>query len=286
MTDNTENASFYQNAPDPTRSEAQGEKLPFDALNVWWVNGSAAHKAAGGPRYFGGWEVSAEQVAESTWGLPKSWEQYEAVGKDGSPYPAYGSRVLTLALIAKREKFTNYDDKNDVKLTFGQGYSSHTQTLGAMFFDKALTDFIPVVVTTKGVNAGKMNKAIKTWKEALGKANSAWRNYSLMAFALTFGTKGTEREQVSVGKGDKKSWIVPIQPLIFNIETRLIGRATVEAMLNLRMQAEPWLDDWRKRYGGAPDGAEVPGPSGRPSSTAAEQQNVAGTRHDGVDIPF
>lgn len=245
----TNNDDFYTQLPDPTRGEAQGERLPFPALNLWWQNGNAQLKNLGGCQYYGGWQGEQKQLEGQDWTLSKSWERYDFTTRDGKTIPSVGNRIVTVGLIANRTRYTRGQDIHDVRLTWEQGYSSHTQWLGAMFSNTAMTDIIPVVLTVKGTQAGNMFKAVKAWQEALATANKAWSNYAISAFALSFGTTGDERKARMVGKTGSQSPIVPIEACIANVEKRLISRETIERMLDLRTQAKAWLDDWRNQYG-------------------------------------
>lgn len=250
----TDNFDPYAGLTNPTPNGNEAVRLPFPALYLAWSNGAPNQKQLGGVFYHGGWTGKADQLAQyPDLQLPKSFGTFLQTSRDGKTWDAFGARFITAAIVASRQRFYDYNDPTQVSLTWRQGYTNHIQWLAALFVDGSLGKFVPVVLTTKGMQAKHMNDALKAWREAFTAADAKLNKYPISAFALSLGSYGEEPTFERVGKAPKQSTITPIKPVIVgDIAKRLVPADTAMALVDLRTKAADWLMAWAAQAGQAP----------------------------------
>lgn len=252
MTDN--NNDPYAGLLNPTPNGSDAVRLPFPALYLAWSNGAPNMKHQGGIFYHGGWAGKAEQLAQNPdVQLPKSFSSFAQTSRDGNTWDAFGGRTITAAIVASRQRFYDFNDPTSISLTWRQGFTNHIQWLAAMFVDGSLRQFVPVVLTTKGMQAKHMNDALKAWREALTAADGKLGRYPISAFAVTLGSHGDEPTFERVGKAPKQSTITPIKPVVVGDLTKRLVQADIAPLLiDMRTKAAEWLGAWAAQIGQAP----------------------------------
>lgn len=182
----TDHNDPYAGLLNPTPNGSEAVRLPFPALYLAWSNGAPNQKQLGGVFYHGGWTGKQEQLAQyPDVQLPKSFGTFLQTSRDGKTWDAFGARFITAAIVASRQRFYDYNDPTQVSTTWRQGYTNHIQWLAALFVDGSLGKFVPVVLTTKGMQAKHMNDALKGWREAITAADAKLNKYPISAFALS-----------------------------------------------------------------------------------------------------
>lgn len=230
----------------------QGEKiaLPFVAPAFNWHRGDQSHAkdTGSGVQHFGGWVTDAPELLDS--GLSSAWLGNEwCTASNGTAYEVYASRILHVALIGKRERWS--PDQPG-----GKPRSNVHALAVAATFDaqaKTYTTWSPVVLRCKGLAGKSFNDAISDWK----RKTSAFRalmdkDYPAWVFYCTLGTFGTEFKSQSVGQGNTKSFITPISLYMPEgdkftaqwLQGRFVGDEVADHMLSLYDQAQDWLHAW------------------------------------------
>lgn len=257
----------YLSMPAPEASESV--RLPFDALYLAWANGQPALQGLGGLPCFGGWyaKVAAADQIEGL-ALPQSFGKYTHTFSKGKQELCYGSRAITVSILANRARWVKRNDDFDGSIDYREGDTRHIQWLCALFLTPDLGKYVPVVLTTKGSQVKKFNAAQKTWREAIDAADQKLARYPISAFAITVGSFGQKPVYEPAGEYT----ITPISapaPIAEPIK-RLIPRQLVGELTDLRIKASDWLIAWNKRYG-------------NPAAQPTVNHNPAPV---GEDIPF
>jgi len=250
---------------DPTRAASAEIKPPFPYIEFNWHNGFAAADKTNGAMHFGGWQISVENagLALATFGKvyayfgeTKDW----AKGKGDGTYKASSTRFITAVPIATRAKW--YDGREGFK------GSTKTQVLAYLAeIDKEhkVTPYGPALIHCGSYHSGKaVSEALQAWSNHVNTNREAAKigNIPGWAFWGYFGTFGDKRLTKEVGAGEKNI-IVPCQVKFpkdpVSIREMYIGDEIAKEIMDLRKQAQAWLDDAKKK-GAVKQDEEVPAP--------------------------
>lgn len=233
-----------------------GIRLPFPVVYTRWINGQATAKRTEGKkdisdaRYYGGWEIGADQVEEfvSITGKanPANFALVTQTTKKGGEYEAYITRWIAFSPIIVRERWTTTEQG---------GKRSHVQFLGYMaeVSGGAYNPWGATVLTATGLSGAAIKDAISSFGVKTAEARRQFaNNLPPMFFWNLLGTFG-ERQQKMVGRGNNQSPITPCQVYLGKedkvgketLEKLFVGKEIVELRHELLTSAREWVDAWK-----------------------------------------
>lgn len=234
--------------------------LPFPVVYIWVKNGEAKLKDKKGIHYFGGWASNREDmdalIKETGRELPGGFVATDLIAEDGSTIPVYASRHVIFAPIAARRAWVGKDKMRQAE--YFEGARQHVQMLVYLAErrgDKDHAEYVPwgaAVLSAKGFQAQNLLSAVGAWeKHTKAIRTEIAAGIPAYFFYLSVGTFGAEIKQKSVGGGDAKSSITPIEPYLPDpvpaslMEKLFVGDIVAALMVDLQMQAKEWLTAWK-----------------------------------------
>lgn len=233
--------------------------LPFAAPYIWVKNGDTRMKQQGGIHYFGGWasnQLDFDAVLQDTSrSLPAGFAKTELVTENGDSIPVYAARNVLFAPIATRRAWV----KDRVRQSdYFDGARQHVQMLVYLAEKRGEKDHTeyapwgPAVLTAKGFQAQNLINAVGAWeKHTRNIRTEIAAGIPAYFFYLSAGTFGSEIKTKSVGGGNAKSTITPIEPYLSDkisaeLMTKLfVGDIVAALMVDLQAQANEWLTAWK-----------------------------------------
>lgn len=236
-------------------------ELPFFTPRFWALNGDARLMALGGAQYFGGFAVSAEDMAQAQedWGVDLNtipFAKSNQITADGKTIEVYTARNLIVAPITIRTTWTQKEGGRFSQ--YVQGTRQHVQAIAYLAVkskEQPYQPLGPIMMSAKGYQAKNLMDAFSAWdrqtKQVRGKIAPgvpAW------CFYLAVGTFGNERKQLMVGK-TSQSPITPISAYIPKeineqlIESLFVGEPIALLMADYLEQSREWLHAYDARTG-------------------------------------
>ena len=240
-----------QDAMNEMQGAMQGERieLPFFAPTVWWMNGQNNQKQlvkVNGPApYFGGWAANADEL-ELAPDIPPSFVKATLTNRQGQEYDVYTTRLVSVAVIAKRQKWV-VDDTGR-----GKSHVNLLCYLASASKEKGYTPWGPVVLSGKSLSGKKVLDALSDFEKRTRTLRAQAKGIPAWFFYATLGTFGDKPVQEMAGKGDKQSPITPCQVWLpdtiteDNLKSWFVGEDIAAAMMEFKHQAKDWLEDWKK----------------------------------------
>lgn len=234
---------------DPTRAASAEVKPPFPYIEFNWHNGFASADKTGGAKYFGGWQISEENAGRALGTFGKVYSYFGemsmwAKGKGDGEYPARSTRFITAVPIATRAKW--YDGR--------EGYKGSTKTQVLVYLceidkSKTIVPYGAGLINGGSYHSGKaISEAFQAWSNHVNthREEAAIGNIPAWAFWGYFGTFGDKRITREVGSGEKNI-VVPCQvnvpKEVASIRSLYVGDGIASEVMQLRTQAQAWLDD-------------------------------------------
>ena len=229
-------------------------QLPFPNLRLSWNNGNAHAERTSGAKHFGGWARGSTNILEDIQSLsldaPAGLVESEWVSQDGKTYSAYAARNVYAAPIAAKddwwEEFDPRRSKNVKRhrLDFLVLLGVYNQT------SKVIEAYAPTVLSATGFAASAILKAFRAFEKDTKPARDIHApGVPAMFFYVPVGTFGDKRITEPAGE----STYVPCQYMHStngewsesNLLLLYVGDEAASYMLELRNNAEAWLQDTR-----------------------------------------
>lgn len=228
-------------------------QLPFFAPFVSWDNGNAAYRqSTAAAAYTGGWSMfadAAEILSKDYEHMHSHFQLIENLQKGDKEVTGWMAQWLPVAVIGQRMRWIAEE---------GQRPRSHLQVLvmtAEADKDGVMAAYAPMVLTVKGQNGTTtLQGALGEWRAKSAKARrDLAKGLSESAFWVPLGVFTKKREAIMIGTAPNQKQVVPIKlhmpdELTVDVLRRLyVGREVAEYMLDLRSQAEPWLNEWKRQ---------------------------------------
>jgi len=270
-------------------------ELPFAVPYVYWVNGNARLRAAGGVQYFGGWATDQEAMLEAGQdrGLteqPAGWNAEEIITEAQKTLKVFTSRGAFVAPIDIRHSWFMKEAGENARRAsqYFPGSRQHIQALvflAGKFKGEPMKPWGPAVLSAKGYQAGYLNKSFQTWASKISAVRKrvapkipAW------CFYMALGTFGNDVKVVKVGKGTNEKPITPINVYVpealtdAQLEGLFVGKENAHLMAGLKLDAADWLVAWANRGEGEGSGSVEP--------SIAEEPTIEEPEGPPDEIPF
>lgn len=242
--------------------EGEGVRLPFEAPYLWWTNGKSGYQNEGGPRFFGGWSMTSEDmdaaIDRNAGVTPAGWKNFEMMNEEGGTYSAYLSRVAYVAVLGTRTRWV-------VDQASGKGKSQY-QALCYLAYvqDKKIIPFTPAVLTAKSTAGMFLRDAISDFNTKTRALRKKYANdLPISAFFAMIGSFGDTPNIKAVGKTTKKNVtaMTLYMPKTLDegfLRTVFIGKELAGVTAGLRKEASEWLAAWKKAPAAAQPQAAQP----------------------------
>ncbi len=232
--------------------EGEGIRLPFNAPYVWWSNGANISKQTGGAPYFGGWAMSAEDMAlaaaDNNDVLPLGWTSYDLTNAEGEDYTAFMCRVAYVAILGTRFRWIDGQDGGK-----GKGQYQVLAYLAYQNQERKMVPFSPVVLTTKGTGGMALREAINKFSTSTAAARRQFaNNLPVSAFYAALGTFGQAPAFKTVGIAPRTHQVTPVSlwlPAKVDVEylrMAFVGKDVADLTSQLHKESMDWLAAWKK----------------------------------------
>ncbi len=239
-------------------------RLPFAAPYLWVVNGDPKMKPLGGALYYGGWITRAEEMLavceEKGVAVPPGFARQPIPLRNGEEFEGFATRYVLVAPIGARSAWLQGSNNLHVS-RYQEGARRHVQALcllGSKHGENGSATVIPwgpVVLTAKGYQATYLVKAFREWeKKTKPLRQKVAPGVPAACFYMAVGTFGDKPEVMNVGRAES-STITPIRLYLPSaltektMEQLFVTEALAQLMVELRKEAEPWLNAWEPAEG-------------------------------------
>ena len=256
-------SQYPSNKYDPMSSSGTVE-LEFQALRLYWKNGSAALDANQGVAYYGCWCADKAKADEALAAMGNTiipgLKAVTLKNRQGKAYEVYASRQLTIAPILKRVGwFTNPE---------GRKYSAHQILAYAAAPDTKTKTFTPwgmVLLTGSSYSGLAVINALAGWKRKITPVIDTPETTPAWAHWVTLGTLRADIYTEQRGKGTNTSPITPCEvylpddkiPLKEFVTKRFIGSELLTQCLEYRDLSMAWAEYWNERVDAQAEGKET-----------------------------
>lgn len=225
--------------------------LPFAAPIMFWRNGDKAFAGAKDvqdARRFGGWAIQPSEIDTMKESLPPElpadWLAMEFMGEKET-YSNFITRRAYVAVIARRHAWFVNDGKS----------KSVTQYLGYLGerTENTINPWGPVILQAKSLGGVDLDKAVTQFKKLTAQFREGVKEQFFYAPLGTFGD-APEFQTHKSKDGNSQSAVTPVRvyqpPNGYGkklVDILFVGRETAAEIVELRKQAQEWLDDWNNR---------------------------------------
>lgn len=234
---------------DLNASSSDAVRLPFPTMLLWWTHGQKNMKALGSAMYYGGFLADKDVFEEVTSAIPSALglaeDAFELEGNQGS-YKVYGFRALALAPIARRYRWITPRPGDSGK---GKSHVQYLCLVGVKGEDGKYTAIAPAIVSAKSLSAMHLQNAFKDFEKATEEQRKVTaKGLGVQYFWHPIGTFGDAAHE-TLAQGSVVTYpkvALPKEVTPDYIEQRFVGVENMAKIVDLRGQAQEWLDAWSK----------------------------------------